>query len=89
MKKIDYKVEGGKFLRIQLDIKDGIIKDIKIRGDFFIYPEIAIFKIEDFLKEKSITNFTPSLFLYIKDKNIRIIGFSVFDLQKALLRANK
>lgn len=84
MEKMDYKVEGGKFLRIQVVIKDAIIKDIKIRGDFFVYPESAIFKIEDFLKNKNINNFTTSLAIYIKDKNIRIIGFSVFDLKKAL-----
>jgi len=49
MQKIDYKVEGGKFLRLQVDMKENIIKDIKIRGDFFVYPETAIFKIEEFL----------------------------------------
>jgi hypothetical protein len=84
MKKIDYKVEGGKFLRIQVNIKDDVIKDIKIRGDFFIYPETAIFKIEDFLKGKNIETFTPLLTSYIKEEGIVVIGFSVVDLKKAL-----
>ena len=84
MEKIDYKVEGGKLLRIQIDIKDGIIKDIKIRGDFFVYPETAIFKIEEFLKEKKFKSFADSLSSYIKKENIKIIGFSVSDFEKAL-----
>lgn len=84
MQKIDYKVEGGKFLRLQTDIKDGIIKDIKIRGDFFVYPETAIFKIEDFLKDKELETFIPLLTSYIKKEGIRIIGFSALDLKKAL-----
>ncbi|HKK54169.1 MAG TPA: hypothetical protein VJ926_01480 [Patescibacteria group bacterium] len=84
MEKIDYKVEGGKFLRIQVDIKASVIKDIKIRGDFFIYPETAIFQIENFLKEKNIEDFVPLLSEFIKKENIKIIGFSVYDLKKAL-----
>jgi hypothetical protein len=84
MEKIDYKVEGGKFLRIQTDIKDGIIKDIKIRGDFFVYPETAIFKIEYFLKGKKLKSFDSSLSLFINTEDIKIIGFSVADLKKAL-----
>jgi hypothetical protein len=84
MKKIDYKVEGGKFLRIQVNIKDDVIKDIKISGDFFIYPETAIFKIENFLKEKKIESFSSLLTSYIEKENIKIIGFSVYDLKKAL-----
>ncbi|MCF7794974.1 hypothetical protein K9M50_01275 [Patescibacteria group bacterium] len=84
MEKIDYKVEGGKFLRIQIDIKDDIIKDIKIRGDFFIYPETAVFKIENYLKEKKIKTFASLLRSYIKEENIKIIGFSINDLKKAL-----
>ncbi|MFP4514684.1 MAG: lipoate protein ligase C-terminal domain-containing protein [Parcubacteria group bacterium] len=84
MKKIDYKVEGGKFLRMQIDIKDGVIKDIKIRGDFFVYPETAIFQIEDFLKGKKLESFASLLSSYIKEKNIKIIGFSVADLEKSL-----
>jgi hypothetical protein len=84
MEKIDYKVEGGKFLRIQTDIKDGIIKDIKIRGDFFVYPETAIFKIEYFLKGEKLKSFDSSLSLFINTEDIKIIGFSVADLKKAL-----
>jgi hypothetical protein len=84
MERIDYKVKGGKFLRIKIEIKDAIIKDIKIQGDFFVYPETGIFKIEDFLKGKNIETFTPLLTSYIKEEGIVVIGFSVVDLKKAL-----
>ncbi len=83
MKNIDYKVENGKLLRLQVNIKDNIIKDIKIYGDFFIYPETAIFKIENFLINKNINNINISLSSFIEKENIKIIGFSSKDLQKA------
>jgi hypothetical protein len=88
MKKIDYKVEGGKLLRVQANIKGGIIRDIKIRGDFFVYPETAIFKIEDFLKGCNIKTFNDPLSKYLKEENIIIIGFGVSDLKKSLYLAS-
>lgn len=84
MKNIDYKVEDGKLLRIQVDIRDNIIKDIKIYGDFFIYPETAIFEIERLLIDKNLNVVANFLDNFIKKENIKIIGFSPKDLQKAL-----
>jgi lipoate---protein ligase len=50
MKHADYKVPGGKLLRISADIENGIIRDIKITGDFFMHPEDAIERLEATLK---------------------------------------
>lgn len=52
MKQILYKVPGGKLLRIFLEKENDKIVDIKITGDFFVYPEEKISLIEDCLRGK-------------------------------------
>ena len=37
----DYKVPGGKLLRVQVDVEDGIATRVRIAGDFFAHPEEA------------------------------------------------
>ena len=83
-KQINYKVKSGKLLRILVSIEGSIIKDIKRTGDFFIYPEEAIFEIEKGLKDSKIENVKEILDRIIKSKKIEIIGFSPEDLANAL-----
>ena len=83
-KHIDYKVKNGKLLRIRIKLEKGIIKDIKITGDFFIYPEESIFEIEKVLKGINIKNVKDVLDKTIKSKKIRVIGFGSKDVVKAL-----
>jgi lipoate-protein ligase A len=54
MKEIDYKVPGGKLLRLQLQMKDDVIEHIQIMGDFFLHPEDTIELIEHALKNSII-----------------------------------
>ncbi|KCZ73435.1 Bacterial lipoate protein ligase C-terminus [Candidatus Methanoperedens nitroreducens] len=44
-----YKSKGG-LIRSFVSIEDGMIKEITISGDFFMFPEEAIFKILGQLK---------------------------------------
>ena len=46
MGRAEYKVKGGKLIRVQLTAKDKKIKKIKITGDFFLHPEEVIEDIE-------------------------------------------
>ncbi len=84
MNKIDYKVEKGKLIRLQVKFSDNKIDFIKIYGDFFIYPETAIFKIEKFLTNKKLNEVEKELTNFLKNEDIKIIGFSPHDLQLAL-----
>ena len=43
------KVPSGKLLIVKLEYEDKII-NIELLGDFFMYPEEAIYKIEDAIK---------------------------------------
>ena len=42
----ELKVKGGKLIKCTLELDEGKIKRIKITGDFFIYPEDAIEKVD-------------------------------------------
>jgi len=83
-KHIDYKVKGGKLLRIRVRLDKGTIKGIKITGDFFIYPEEGIFEIEKALKGINIKDIKDMLDKTIRSKKIRIIGFGSKDVVDAL-----
>ncbi len=89
MKKIDYKVEKGKLIRLQVEIFENKIKFIKIYGDFFVYPETAIFAMEKFLIGKKIEEVDKLLTAFVKKENIKIIGFDPHDLQLALAYKNE
>ena len=84
MKSIDYKVERGKLLRVDYKLEGDKIKEIKITGDFFIYPEEGIVLIEDCLKGCRIRDCTEALKKTVKEQGIKLIGFSVEDLCKCL-----
>jgi lipoate-protein ligase A len=51
-----YKVPQGKLLKIsvEFDEKNKVIKDIRITGDFFAYPEEAIELMETKLKNTTL-----------------------------------
>jgi lipoate-protein ligase A len=37
--KLDYKPEGAKLLRIELEAEGGVVLRARVRGDFFAHPE--------------------------------------------------
>ncbi|MEK9133027.1 MAG: lipoate protein ligase C-terminal domain-containing protein [Patescibacteria group bacterium] len=49
MKKAIFKVPGGKLLKIFLEDADGKILQLRITGDFFLYPEENIIMLEESL----------------------------------------
>lgn len=79
------KPTGGKLLQVKLTIKDNLIKSCSLSGDFFIYPEEALEQLENFLKEKSITNLEEKIISFLKDHKITILGWAPKDFSKALL----
>ena len=49
-----YKVPNGKLLKISIEVEGDKIKDIVIKGDFFMHPEEGIHLIEKALIGKKI-----------------------------------
>jgi lipoate-protein ligase A len=38
----EYKPPGGKLVVADFDVRDGLLVDVQITGDFFLYPEEAL-----------------------------------------------
>lgn len=37
-----YKVPGGKFVAVEFTVAGGVLRDVVVTGDFFLYPEEAL-----------------------------------------------
>ena len=46
MKRFEYKVPGGKLIRVKLEIEGGKIKFLQLTGDFFMEPETNLEELE-------------------------------------------
>lgn len=84
-----YKVPEGKLLKISLDYddKEQVIKDIRITGDFFAYPEEAIELLEAQLRNtrlnRDVLNRTISSI--ITKYHIQFIGLNAEGLTQGIL----
>ncbi|UCB58546.1 MAG: hypothetical protein JSV67_08065 [Thermoplasmatales archaeon] len=87
--KSTYKIPNGKLLKIFLDYneKNQLINNIKITGDFFAYPEEAIEKMENELKntklDKNILN--EKIKNIIQENDIEFIGLNSEGLTNGIL----
>jgi len=74
------KVSGGKLLKVAVRSQGGTIEDIRITGDFFIYPEEALELLEAKLKGRMSRDVGEILKEEIKSLNVTIIGFKLEQL---------
>jgi lipoate---protein ligase len=49
----EYKVSGGKLVVVDLDVVDGVIRDVVLSGDFFLEPDEALGTMSDALEGMS------------------------------------
>lgn len=82
----DYKVPGGKLIRLRADVEGSVIKDIRITGDFFLHPEDRISGLEKDLAGKRLDRVTLQHIVESSLKGCETVGFSPEDLVEALLR---
>ena len=38
----EYKTPGGKLIAVDFEVEDGRLRDVRVTGDFFLYPEDAL-----------------------------------------------
>ena len=77
-------------LRIFLEEEHGNIAKIKITGDFFLYPEENLSKIEENLRGASLDE-EKLLFLiksFLESNPTELYGFAARDLVQAILNCN-
>ena len=81
---LEYKVPGGKLLRMHIKSEKNTILQIRIAGDFFMHPEESITLIESALIGTPLNQVGQVLKDFIKNNNIKIIGFDIKDIEKML-----
>ncbi len=83
----DYKAPGGKLLRIRLREEDGIIKSVKITGDFFLVPEDSLPKLEKMLEDAPIREAELKLLVdrFFRGTGAQGLGVTPDDFVRAIL----
>ncbi len=88
MKTVDYKVPGGKLLRIQVEFNGSKILLCRIFGDFFMHPEEKILNLEQFLVGQDITQLSQDAIAeFLQHEMVEVFGFAAGDLLLILNRA--
>ncbi len=91
MGKAEYKVEGGKLIKVQLLKKGDKIEKIKITGDFFLHPEELIEELEEaitghLLNESDLATLVKTL---VEKKDATLLGASPEDFVKCIMMAGE
>ena len=84
MKNVTYKAD--KLIRLEYEIEDGVLRFIRITGDFFVHPEEKLK-----IKKKGLLGVMvdgiPAKFDSILGENdIEVIGFNGDDLKAAIMK---
>ncbi len=82
----EHKREGGKLIGVSFNYKNDIFSDVRIYGDFFVFPEEEIDNLEKLINQKSL----PELLQLIDDffsSGIKVYGITARDLKEVFERA--
>lgn len=87
----DYKVSGGKLLRIRLREEAGRIQSVSITGDFFLIPEESLVKLEKMLQDAPLRYQELRLLVdrFFRGTDAQGLGVSSDDFVKAILAAKE
>jgi lipoate-protein ligase A len=89
LKTIDYKIPGGKMLKIKVNLEGKVIQSIAILGDFFLHPESTLDEIEERVVGCTVSiELVTSEIQKVLDKNDAVlIGASALDIARAIEKA--
>lgn len=73
------KVPGGKLLRLSVDIEDGVLVSVSLRGDFFAHPEEGFDRAEASLQGIPADRFEPSFREGLAREGVQLFGLSADD----------
>ena len=73
------KVPGGKLLRLTVDIEDGVLVSVSLRGDFFAHPEEGFDRAEASLAGIPAARFEPTLREALSREGVELFGLSADD----------
>jgi lipoate-protein ligase A len=85
----EYKVQGGKLIRVQLDVQADRISHVKITGDFFMHPEELIEELEKALIGEPLDgqNLAQRIAAFIEKNRVVLLGALPEDFAKCILMA--
>jgi lipoate-protein ligase A len=84
----DYKVVGGKLLRVRLQVEHNIIQSIRITGDFFMHPEPAIEQLErQLIGIQCNAQALSAILQQFFERDIEIVGASAEDFVTVIMKA--
>ena len=89
MGKAQYKVEGGKLVKVKLKLEADKIKGVKIMGDFFLHPEELIEELEKTLERSELNEEVLADYIktfIIKNKAV-LLGATPEDFAKCIVMA--
>lgn len=85
----EYKVPGGKLVVADFDVVDGRLADVRITGDFFLYPDEALAAINAALTGAPESSSAEELAGRVRaalGPEVEMLGFSPDDIATVLLR---
>ncbi|HDM45237.1 MAG TPA: lipoate--protein ligase family protein [Candidatus Bathyarchaeota archaeon] len=85
-----YKAKKG-LIKIKLEVDEGRIKDLRIEGDFFFYPEDRLWDLEKNLVgcKVEVEELTQRIAEFYKSNDISSPGVKPEDFAKAIILAAK
>lgn len=84
----ELKVAGGKLVRAEVEVEGGVLVNVKLTGDFFLYPEDSIFDLESTLKGLSANvDFASIIEAKLAQIGAQLLGASPRDLGEVIRRA--
>lgn len=91
MGKAQYKIEGGKLIKVQLVKNDNSIGKVKITGDFFLHPEHLIEDLEKTLEGLQIENDVLAQHIadFIQTHGATLLGAAPEDFAKCIVMAGE
>jgi hypothetical protein len=89
MHQANYKVPGGKLIKVKLGISSEKIDEVQILGDFFLHPEKTILAIEESLlgSTKDEISITSTIEQTLSESNATLVGATASDLTKVIIMA--
>ena len=87
--KAENKIKGGKLIRIECEIEEEILKNIKFTGDFFLHPEEKLSELEDFLQGMKINEVNKNIISFLKNNHVIFLGINVNDFSNIFENAIK
>ncbi|HTX73015.1 MAG TPA: hypothetical protein VMC79_09345 [Rectinemataceae bacterium] len=82
--RLDYKVPGGKLIRIRIELESGRVRLLRVSGDFFAHPEALFEAAEASLVDCSVEGLPAAAEAAFGSGGLTLFGAAPRDIAKAL-----